>query len=245
MSRRHLAWALSVALLAFPIALASPVAAAVSDCDTLIVDSAGALADAGAVHQAVDAATRGGAIIRVRAYESVPGGDLDGYIASEQEACPSWQAADGSRRSNLLVLAVSVVDRTTGMYYGSAYDGPLGGQWTRIQADLMNPYFRDGDFDSGMAAGANEAMRLIDAYQHPAGPAAQGSGPTSSQAAEPLDSGFLIGFLALVGGLIALVGIVTGGILGFLAWRRRSRDQAKRDAAAAKAPQVPVVCQNR
>ncbi len=201
-------------------------AATAAECDSAIYDEAGSVADSAALLESVGAATRAGGLVRVRAYGSVPAGDLDAYIAGLQADCPSWRAPDGSRRSNLLVLAVSTGDRTTGLYYGSAYDGALGGQWSRIQADLMNPRFRDGDFSTGLAEGLSEATRLIQEWQHPR--AAQAATAASDASSSPT-------LVLVLVWLAALAALAVGGVLAFRHLGRRRREQASLAVARTRA----------
>lgn len=224
-----LAPALIATLLLGPVigTVAAPVAqaATAAECDALVFDASGAISDDPRLQDAVGSATRAGILARVRLYDTVPGGDLDAYIAELQAQCRSWLSPDGNRRSNLLVLAVSRGDRTTGLYYGSAYEGALGDQWNRIQADLMNPPFRDGDYAAGLAAGLAETTTVIQDWQHPG----------SASAAADTSSGLSGTLLAVLGSLVVLAGLVVGSVFAVRHLRRRRGEQDAVAAARARA----------
>ena len=201
-------------------------AATPDECDALVFDQTGTLEQNRQLQDAVSASTRAGALVRVRSYDSVPDGDLDAYIEALEAECPSWRAPDGGRRSNLLVLAVAAADRTTGTYFGSAYDDALAAQWPRIQADVMNPRFRDGDYGLGLAEGLTEATRLIEEARNPG---LANDAPAS-------DSGGLGSILLpLLVGLLVLAGLGLAATFVIRHLRRRRGEQESVAAARARA----------
>ncbi|HSV40986.1 MAG TPA: TPM domain-containing protein [Nocardioidaceae bacterium] len=139
-----------------------------ASCTSLVIDGARVL-DVPKVRRAALAVQREAADIRVRSYTSVLDGDLDAQIEREQEACPSWRDLDGSRRDNLIVLAVSVEDRRVGLYYGRVWDGELGDRWPGIQAHTINPHFKAGRYTEGFVAGLRVVAREINPLRHPSG----------------------------------------------------------------------------
>jgi len=108
-----------------------------------------------------------GAEVYVRVLGRVPNGDLDGWQASMQARCPNWQDEVGLRRPKLIVLAVAVEDRKTGLYYGVDYAGALDQQWQRIQVEFMNPAFQRGDYGAGITVGLSEVASAIAQHQAP------------------------------------------------------------------------------
>lgn len=170
-------WRLLVILLALTLgwmlafaAWFTPRVAAAAECDAVLVDQAGLLGgQQPRVLDAAQALANLGATVRVRTVASLDGAaTLDAYERNVERACPSWQAADGGRKNTLIVVLVAPSERATGLYYGDQWQPALGSNWTRVQADLMNPRFRDGDYAGGLAAGLGELHRLMDAQLHPA-----------------------------------------------------------------------------
>ena len=121
---------------------------------------------------------------------------LDDYVAALQTSTPAWQNPDGTRKSNLLILAVSVKERSTYIGYGAAWASSLGAnnQYLTVQTDYMNPHFRDGDFTGGFVAGMDRCYALINAQLHPS-------------SAQPPN----------VGAAMKVLGYVALGVLGLLA----------------------------
>lgn len=231
-----LLWALGA--LAAPV----PVIAAANTCDQVVIDDAAVFKDQlPRVTAEAQSLIALGTDVRVRAIASLNGAaTLDSYEQVVERACPSWQATDGSRKNNLIVMMMSLQERKTGLYYGSQWERTLGPNWTRIQADLMNPHIRDGDYAGGFVAGLQETGRLVDLQLHPqnapsgAQPQPMGA-PMGAPAAAPDLSGLS---RALVFGLILVALLATGVLLyrGGLASRahQSKRRLAQQNALTAK-----------
>jgi uncharacterized membrane protein YgcG len=115
-------------------------------------------------------------------------------------------------QNNLVVILVSTQERQTGVYYGSQWEKELGASWTRIQADVMNPRFAQGDFAGGVIAGLQEINRLINA---------QNGGQTSTPGTGGASAGWIV--LGVLLGFIVLIAV----LLGIFLYRssRKSRDR--------------------
>lgn len=225
--------------LAFPVggATATP---ATRTCDRVVVDHAQVLDD-----DTVRAAARkveGQAVdVRVVSYRHVPGGNLDKYVNREEARCDSWQGQDGGWKNNLVVLAVSVEDRASGLYYADSFENELGRHWRWIQAERMNPRFARGDYTRGMVAGLTQVARLVDPYateRAPAAPEPTVSSPDPEPTApldEPPTSN--VGDLPAWGVVIPLGGVGLGGLTwaGVFTRRRLRRRSAARAQALAAA----------
>lgn len=147
----------------------TPVAEAQGSCDDLVVDEARVLGN-----KVEEVTAEGkelanlGADVRIRTIKTFgSAGNLDNFVGEMQKNCKSWQAADGGRKNNLIVLIVATTDRKTGLYWGSQWQSALGPHWVGIQTDKMNPRFRDGDFAGGISSGLKSVRRLIDLEVHP------------------------------------------------------------------------------
>lgn len=239
---------LLVLLLLGVIVLTPGVALAQSiDCDSLVVDGAGVFGPGiDQVKSKANELEKLGADPRIRTIQTFgSSGNLDNYVQHMQDQCPSWRAPDGGRKNNLVVLIVAVSDRKTGLYYGDQWSQALDSSWTAIQADRMNPRFRDGDFADGFVAGLTEMTRLIDLQVHPQAypvvvqqPAPQQppqvvvvQQPAQPQSPPPDYKGLwqVLGWLLV---------IVAAFVALFFVWRLISRlltEQAKRRAAQQKA----------
>lgn len=202
-------------------------------CDALVVDQAGKLgSDQGAVVSAANQVVSRGADVRIRIVPDMgQTPTLDVFVDRIRKDCPSWQAIDGGMKNNLVVLAVSIGNRKTGLYYGNQWSAVLGGQWTSIQANAMNPRFRDGDFSGGVVAGLKGISAVLSA---PAGTASRNS-TTHVYAATDLS-----GLWTVFGWLVALVFLGVVGYYGYSFYNERYRMRqhvrdAQQRAKAAKA----------
>jgi len=177
------------------------------DCDEAVYDPAGRLADADLAMLRRDARrlARDGATFRLRLYDALPAGGIDAAESADEDACRSWRT-DGRRRGDLLVVAVSVTDRQTGIYYGHRWTDRLDDTWRDIQTDDMNPKFTQGRYAEGLHAG----LRGIHAEL--TGTAGHGGdGPP-------------IPVILLIGGVVVLIGgIWVFGIVSIVRGRRRAR----------------------
>ena len=140
-------------------------------CTNRVFDDAARL---GILRQAVDQTTTtlaqaAKADVYVRVLARVPGADLDAWQAELERRCPNWQNGAGGRAPGLVVVAVAVDDRKTGIYYGEQWRAALDPKWQAIQDNAMNPRFKEGDIGGGVLAGLAEVTAAIAAS--PAAPA--------------------------------------------------------------------------
>lgn len=205
------------------------------DCDEVLVDDAGVVDDPTALLAAADLLAAEGPLVRVRTFTTVPGGDLDATIEAVQDRCASWATPDGDWRNSLVVLAVSVDDRRSGVYYGGRWARVLDDRHDDVRTQTMNPWFRDGDYATGLAEGLGEIGFLLataDGPPRPMVPVAPGDGAglPVADVPEPADGpqgSPLRGVLLLLG-----VGtVVAGGVGGTVLVRRGRRRGAARAAA--------------
>ncbi|MCW2506824.1 MAG: hypothetical protein JWO79_5108 [Actinomycetia bacterium] len=240
---RILVSTLAAAVLMLPAAPAS--AAPASGC-AVMGDEAGVLgAGLPAVEAAAGRLAAAGAMVRVRAWRSVPGGDLDQFAAHESVRC-GWRQSS-SLNPRLILVTVAVTDRHTGLYYGANWATALDGQWDRIQQQDMNPHFQAGDFAAGLAGGLDGITQQITDAAAPPGDTAPGGiapGDTAPgdqyqgqdvpdglyQDGTPVDSPEAPVF-ALLPLLILSIGVCV--LLGFFGYRFRRRSQARRWALAS------------
>jgi hypothetical protein len=146
---------------AAPAMAASPARATAtpSACNTQIIDGTPGtvLRSDGDVAQAMAQLEAKGADVRIRVFQTAPGGSLDAYEASQVRDCPSWSLGGGIK-PNLLVFLVSL-DHQDAVFYGSNY-GRLQGQVDQIRAD-MGGDFRSGGFAAGIAKGEQETYSAL------------------------------------------------------------------------------------
>jgi uncharacterized membrane protein YgcG len=121
------------------------------------------LGDGKAASRAAAALATHHATVRVRTYSSVPDGDLDAAIAAETSRCASWHDRDGRRRADLLVLAVSLKDRHTGVYYGTGWTAALDDHQEDVQTGTVNPLLRRGKYAAAVTGGLTALGRLLPA----------------------------------------------------------------------------------
>jgi uncharacterized membrane protein YgcG len=178
-----------------------------------VIDDAGIFEDRiEDVEQAVDELVTYGADVRVRTVMSYgDAGNLDRYELQIEENSPSWTSPEGSRKNNLVGIIIAFAERETGLYYGSYWEDVLGDSWLAIQSEIMNPYFREGEYATGTIKGLQEIQRLIEEN-------GQVQPPPQASA-----TGWWIGLIVVA---------VVAGVIIWLLWRR-SRKQVK--AARQKA----------
>lgn len=227
--------AMAALVMALPVA-AVTAAPRAATCGRLVIDHADVLDDK-AVRAAARKLEAQAADVRVVTYRRVPRGNLDKYMNVEQSRCDSWQGGNGRWKNNLVVFAVSVGDRTTGLYYAETFESDLGRQWPRIQARRMNPRFARGDYTGGMVAGLTEVARVVDAsYTEPVAPLPAPSRPLGPPPPRSTAS-------KAVPGWVVAIPLGAGG-LGGLTWagvsarRRLRRRAAARTAALAAADEM-------
>jgi uncharacterized membrane protein YgcG len=165
------------------------------------------------VEAAADKLVVQGAEVRVRTITSYgSAGNLDVYEAQLEQRSPSWLGRDGNMKNNLIVIIISVQERQTGLYYGAHWENALNDRWIRIQTDVMNPLFREGDYAGGTTRGLLEIQRLI-----------QGPNPTTSASQQPGPSKWWIAPVVLL--------IITGLMIGFILFVYLRRTQERRSVA--------------
>ena len=119
------------------------------------------------------------------------------------------------------ILVVAKNDRALRIEVGYGLEGALNDATSkRIISEIIAPAFKQGDFSGGISAGIDRMVRVIDGEALPQ--------PTGQSAADTLTGGQyvpIIFMLALVvGGVLRSVmgrlpgAIVTGGVLGVVAW---------------------------
>lgn len=207
--------------------LQATAASADTQCATEIVDGANLYkGDLSSVQKAVDDLRAKGADVRVRTMNGfAPYPSLDSYLTAQRSQCKgNWSNDDGSlMKGNLVVLGISnssdKAQRALQLYYGSDWHGALkdNGEAIRIQSEVIPPYFRNGDFAGGTAAGLESVAEAIDSYRHPANNAGGGStGPT-------YEAPDLSGLWTWLGWLL---GVIVAGVLGFFGIRWFSNRRA-------------------
>lgn len=158
-----------------------------------------------------------GADLRVRTILNYgAAGNLDQYEAQLEQRSPSWIGQDGSRKNNLIVLIISLQDRQTGLYYGTYWEDILDNNWMRIQTDIMNPLFRNGDYAGGTIRGLEEIQRVIRG----------GPTQTATQTTTAGSAGWMVPLVLLV---------ILGAVIGLFLFYSYRKNQARRLATRQKA----------
>lgn len=187
-------------------------------CDQLLWDPTDQLGTGGEAEDAAFALQGEGGDVHVRV-EGPADGDIDRRILQLDDVC-GWDDG-GGRPDDQLVVIVQPSQRSTGIWYGTDWDARLEGRWEDIQERAMNPAFRRGDYDAGLAAGLRQAGD--DAPYLPGLPYAPGgSGDgTGGFGFASSDGGSRSGTLPL--GPIVLVGllVVVAWGLQYASWRSK------------------------
>lgn len=215
----------------------SSVSAGGGRCDELVDDDAGVFKDRiTAVQQEAQALTNLGAEVRVITIESLGSfATVEAFQKDLERQCPSWQAADGGRKNNLITVIAAVKDRKTGLFYGSEWKKTLDPALSRIQADRMNPRFRDNDFAGGFVNGLSEIRRLVDIQTHPTEQTTRATQREAPPTSPPDLSGLwtAIQWIVILGfGTLALFIIVLAG--RFYYEGKQKREAAQQTAQLAK-----------
>ncbi len=179
------------------------------------------------VKNAADKLKSQGAEVRIRTILTYsPYANLDQYEAEIEKQNPSWLGADGNIKNNLIVLLISLQERQTGLYFGDYWVDIIGDEWLKIQIDVMNPLFGEGDFTGGTVKGLAEIQRLIEiSFNKSSATPVQIA--ASSQAAVPSESGFGWWWVVLL-----VIVLLAAGVVLFMSSRK---SQARRQAARQKA----------
>jgi uncharacterized membrane protein YgcG/DNA-binding FrmR family transcriptional regulator len=225
---------LTLVALGASLLVAIPTARAEAPCDDILVDRAGEVSNRSSVLSAASALERQGAVVRVRVIPSIAGySNLDRYEGHiERDVCESWQGAEGGRRSNLIVLYVSM-DRKVGFYAGDLWRRDLESAWPAILEEEVKPRLRDGDVSGALASGISSIERTIARSR-----AIREAPPVSTQPVivrqqtEPTDFSGLWNVLGWIVALAALAGIAIFGFRGYSSWRH---SVATRESARQKA----------
>jgi len=201
------------------------------DCDSTVADQAGKLDSnaLAAINNGAQPLINEGAEVRVRIV--APTTNTDAVEQSLEDACSSWRAPNGHRKSNLVSLIVSPDGHKSAVYYGNAYTNALHDHWNRIRTDYMNPHFKTGDWAGGLISGETQLAARIHASKdealHPA------SNTVVNEATD------FTGLWKVFAWLVA-IGAVFAGIFIFWRWWSHLREQerelheAQRKAIAAK-----------
>jgi uncharacterized membrane protein YgcG len=120
-------------------------------CEAVFVDTTGRVKDTALVEAAASRLAAAGAFVRVRV-ESNVGSDADARMRLLEASCPDWRVGS-KRRPDLISIIVLTDTRKTGIYYGAKGSFTLDNSWRSIQNTEMNPRFKEGFFDSGIADG--------------------------------------------------------------------------------------------
>lgn len=121
------------------------------NCNSLIIDKAGIIQNAGMIAQAARTLINQGAAVHVVTVPSLAQyGTLAGVESSFESQCPSWTNATGKRKENLFLVMVAPNDRAKNIFLGSYYSGAF--DTTRTYSDLSNGYFKSRQWDAGLAA---------------------------------------------------------------------------------------------
>lgn len=196
------------------LALVAPVAARADEaCDNAVFDEAGLLASGrAAVDQAAAALAQTGAAVRVRVVGSLDGQSIDAWEAAVEQRCPAW-TFNGRREAHLIVVAVAVSERKTGIWYGSNWAGALDSTWRQIQLVGMNPKFKEGDIAGGLAAGLDQLNTAVARWQAADPPVPASPGPDLPEVPDPSPSG---GGGGWNGAGVAVVGVIAVAVVGVL-----------------------------
>ncbi|QQG45694.1 MAG: TPM domain-containing protein [Candidatus Sungiibacteriota bacterium] len=225
----------------FSLFLAVPVLHASEFCDTRVYDSAGVLDnnDRARLEEAAARLVSAGAEVRVRVSKTLNGSaNIDAYEKQVERQCASWQATDGNRKNNLVVLMVATQARKSGIFYGSEWKPALDGAWNKVRTQHMNPSFRDGRWADGVVKGLNAVGELLE--QQMRAPVVAPAPPPSpqvvvvqpNQPSAPTDYSGLWTVMKLMLGLIVLVGLAM--LLGAFLKRREGQRAARQKAMLAK-----------
>jgi uncharacterized membrane protein YgcG len=196
---------------------------------TLVIDDAQIFANRiSEVETAANSLSADGADVRIRTITTYGNaGNLDRYEAQLERQSPSWLGSNGDRKDNLIVLMISLQERQTGIYYGSYWTNVIDDNWLRIQTEIMNPLFRDGDYAGGTIQGLAEIRRLIESK--PAGTGTPTVSQTVTQTVSPA-AGQSNWWIFLV--VIIVIACLVAGLLWYRGYRN---NQTRRQTARQKA----------
>ncbi len=119
-----------------------------------------------AVRADLDRLAAAGAVPVLRVWQDVPGGDLDAAVQTVVDGCESWRGA-GLRgvASSVVVLAVSLDDRRSGVYYGDQFKPFLDSWWEGMLLEVVNPLLEKGKTAAAVDAGLAALATQVDMTQ--------------------------------------------------------------------------------
>lgn len=189
---RTLLGSLLSALAACLLFAGSPANARVApQCESVVIDNAHIFSngDVAKVEAAANEVNNQGAVVHVVTERSIAGygNNLDKYVHSLEAQCTSWQAVNGGRKNNLVVLAISFEPKSAGIYTGAKWNSSVAQQADTIRAEQMNPQFRDKNFAQGFVDGLGTIRERIYSQTHPQAVQPQ----TPAEPSKPMDLSWL------------------------------------------------------
>jgi uncharacterized protein len=192
-----------------------------------VVDQTGTLStnDVSTLNQTIRAfETRKGSQVAVLIVPTTDGEAIEPFSLRVAEA---WKIGRKKIDDGVL-LVIAKNDRKLRIEVGYGLEGALTDVTSkRIIDEIITPHFRSGDFSGGISAGVDRILRIIEGEKLPAPVQSEPSrGMQSSWLMEHVDpfNPFVIFGVFAVGGIMrTLLGrlagaVVTGGIVGVLAW---------------------------
>ncbi|MBI5153197.1 MAG: TPM domain-containing protein [Parcubacteria group bacterium] len=137
----------------------------------LVVDNAGIFGSGlGEVEAAAQKLVAVGADVRVRTVSTLGGAASIDYLVQEyQRNYASWRSPNGGRKSNLVVVMVSMREHKLIISAGGEYDASIAKQASRIRTDIMNPRLKSGDNVGAFVGGLTELANVVQAQAHSGG----------------------------------------------------------------------------
>ena len=154
---------ITVAVLACAV---SPLLAQLADCNTLVVDQASVIkaSDLASINTALASLTSHGADPRVITTNSSL--TEEQFVSKMKDACPSWRNPNSGVKNNLIVFIVSPNARKMGIFIGDAYKNSLSNSVTTdIKDNYMGPYFKAGEWGTGLIEGVEQTTNHIIKYE--------------------------------------------------------------------------------
>ncbi len=198
-------------------------------CDAYVVDDAnifGSQKDtlAASVKSLQDVGADG-RVVAIQSFGNA--GSLDTYVDQMARGCASWQMS-GKLKQNFFVLAISMNERKTTIYYGTLWKSRFDTKASTIQSVVMAPEFKKSKYADGMIAGVDEIKKTI--RQTADTPQGGGTVTAPSVPSTPFDWVLFWIIVGLVVGLVSLVLLIIKVIVPLVAERRQTnavRDEAK------------------
>jgi hypothetical protein len=197
--------------------------AQVQNCNATIIDQAGVVRNPQVIANSARNLINSGADVKVVIVDSIQryGSSLSDVERNFEATCTNWTDSSGQRKANLFVVMVAPHDRAKNIFLGSYYAGSF--DVTSTYSQLANSYFKNGQFDLGIANTLNGTTPRAIAYrQRVVAQQAQArqqvqtrtyTAPVTTYPTQQADSGtsgVLIFFLVLLG--LGVVGVVAYAI---------------------------------